>query len=51
MEHSHPDMPANVNVLVVIKTDKVVHDGENGFDVDIESVVVLGITTTTRVRP
>ena len=42
MENSHPDMPTNVNVLVVIETDKVVHDVENGFDVDIESVVVTG---------
>ena len=40
MESVYPDVLANVSVLVVNESDKVVHDVKNENDVEIENVVV-----------
>ena len=46
VESVYSDVLANVSVLVVNESDKVVHDVKNENDVEIENVVVKIITTT-----
>ena len=51
MKSSYPEMPANMNVLVVNKSDKVMRDVKAGNGVEIENVVVSGSHHDHRMRP